>query len=377
MSGKAVRRLLLMAAVLIVWGPPALRLAGRELDAALANPFALDGAAFLQVGAWIFADALVLLLVLTHLARGTRLSSDLLSSRPVRWYGLYGLLGIVSMTYSSSPIYTAFFAHKILLGILLLALLEWHWPARHGSRAMQVLLAVSTLQAVAIGVLYFVDREWVTPFGSGDGREPVRVTGGVFADYGSSGGVRRPALPHGAGLAQQARVPGAGGRRLPGIVVACRAVPDPGVDGRRRGLPHHHDARPSAGPGPGRAAGRRRRPRTRRPAAVGAARHRVGGNAGRRRAGDPVRPDGRLLLPDRTLAGRARVGLRLRRRDQGRADRLRRSPGPQHRRRARRAVHRARRSRPARPGVAAARRSSAPGWPSPASTMPAPTCGPA
>ena len=186
MSGKALRRLLLLAAALIIWGPPALRLAGRELDAALANPFALDGAAFLQVGAWIFADALVLLVVLTHLARGTRLASDLLSSRPVRWYGLYGLLGIVSMTYSSSPVYTVFFAHKILLGILLLALLEWHWPARHGSRAIQVLLAVSSLQAVAIGVLYFVDRRWVTPFAAGGTGERVRVTGGVFADYGSS-----------------------------------------------------------------------------------------------------------------------------------------------------------------------------------------------
>jgi O-antigen ligase len=67
-----------------------------------------------------------------------------------------------------------------------LALLEWHWPSRRGSRALQVLFWVYSLQAAAIGVLYFVRREWVTPFGAVDGPEAVRVTGGMFADYGSS-----------------------------------------------------------------------------------------------------------------------------------------------------------------------------------------------
>jgi O-Antigen ligase len=188
MSATAVRRLLFVASVLIVWGPPALRSAGRDLDSALANPFALDPAAFLQVGAWVFAFALAGLLLLAHLARGTGFLSDLLSNRPAVWYGLYGMLGLASMTWSSSPVYTMFFAHKILVGILLLALLEWHWPARAGgSRALQVLFVVYTLQAAAIAILYFVDRRWVVPFGTGGGPESVRVTGGVFGDYGSSG----------------------------------------------------------------------------------------------------------------------------------------------------------------------------------------------
>jgi hypothetical protein len=186
MSAQAARRLLIVAAFLIVWGPPALRSAGRELDAALADPLTLDAAAILQVGAWVFADALVLLLLLSHIARQTDFLSELLADQPIRWYALYGLLGMVSMTYSSSAIYTAFFAHKILVGILVLALLEWHWPSREGSRALQMLFLVYSLQAAAIGILYFVHREWVTPFGSGGGSEPVRVTGGVFADYGGS-----------------------------------------------------------------------------------------------------------------------------------------------------------------------------------------------
>jgi hypothetical protein len=183
MSAQGVRRSLFVAALLIVWGPPALRSAGRDLDAALADPFALDAAAILQVGAWVFADALVLLLLLSHLARRTRFLSELLSARPVRWYGLYGLLGLASMAYSTSPTYTAFFAHKIVVGILVLALLEWHWPSRDGSTALRVLFLVYSLQAAAIGILYFVDREWVTPFGSGS---DVRLTGGIFSDYGSS-----------------------------------------------------------------------------------------------------------------------------------------------------------------------------------------------
>jgi hypothetical protein len=186
MSAHAARRLLLISAFLIVWGPPALRSAGRELNAALADPFALDAAAFLQIGAWAFADALVLLLLLSHLARRTQFLSDLLADKPLRWYALYGVLGLASVTYTQSVLYTVFFAHKIVVGILVLSLLEWHWPARHGSRALQVLFWVYSLQAAAIATLYFVHREWVTPFASGGGSEPVRVTGGVFADYGSS-----------------------------------------------------------------------------------------------------------------------------------------------------------------------------------------------
>ena len=69
----------------------------------------------------------------------------------------------------------------------MLALLEWHWPARRGSRALQVLFVVYGLQAAAIALFYFIRPEWVTPFASGGGSEPVRLTGGVFADYGSSG----------------------------------------------------------------------------------------------------------------------------------------------------------------------------------------------
>jgi O-Antigen ligase len=186
MSIRTARYMLIVAAILVVWGPPTLRLAGRELGAALTNPFALDAAALLEVGAWVFADALVLLLLLSHLARRTHFLSEFLSDRTLRWYGLYGLLGLVSMAYSTSPVYTAFFAQKIIVGILVLALLEWHWPSSQGSRALQVLFFVFSLQAAAIGILYFTAREWVTPFGSGAGSD-VRVTGGVFADYGGSG----------------------------------------------------------------------------------------------------------------------------------------------------------------------------------------------
>src|SRR5829696_4263540 len=181
MSIRAVRGSLFITAVLIVWGPPAFRAAGRGLDAALADPFALDAAAVLQVGAWVFADVLVLLLVLSHMARGTGFLSDLLANRPARWYGIYGFLGMISMTYSSSPFYTAYFAHKILVGLLVIALLDWHWPAARGSRGIHVLFIVYGLQAATIGILYFLNREWVTPFAAGDSPAAARVTGGVFA----------------------------------------------------------------------------------------------------------------------------------------------------------------------------------------------------
>jgi O-antigen ligase len=112
--------------------------------------------------------------------------SDVLADRPIRWYGIYGMLALASVTYSVSSIYTAYFAHKILVELLVLALLEWHWPSRRGSRALQVIFWVYSLQAAAIAILYFVRREWVVPFGAVEGAEPVRVTGGMFADYGNS-----------------------------------------------------------------------------------------------------------------------------------------------------------------------------------------------
>jgi hypothetical protein len=188
MSEKVARRVLLIAALLVVWGPPALRLASRDLDVAFSNPFALDAAAFLQVGAWVLADALVLLLLISHIARRTDFLSELLADRPLRWYGLYGMLALVSVTWSISWIYTAYFAHKILVGIFVLALLEWHWARRQGSRALQVLFVVFSLQAAAVGILYFVRREWVTLTALSPEGGPVgeRVTGGIFGDYGSS-----------------------------------------------------------------------------------------------------------------------------------------------------------------------------------------------
>jgi O-antigen ligase len=186
MSAQAIRRALVVAALLLVWGPPALRTAGRELDVAFANPFAFDAAALLQIGAWVFADFLVLLLLVSHVTRRTPFLSELLADRPLRWYGLYGLLGLASTTWSVSSIYTAYFAHKIIIEILVLALLEWHWPSRQGSRALQVLFWVYSLQAAAIAILYVVRREWVVPLGAVSGTEPVRLTGGMFADYGSS-----------------------------------------------------------------------------------------------------------------------------------------------------------------------------------------------
>jgi O-antigen ligase len=128
----------------------------------------------------------VVVLLISHLARRTPFLSDVLADRPIRWYGIYGMLALASVTYSVSSVYSAYFAHKILVLLLVLALLEWHWPSRHGSRALQVLFWVYSLQAAAIGILYFVRREWVVPFGAVDGPEPVRVTGGMFADYGSS-----------------------------------------------------------------------------------------------------------------------------------------------------------------------------------------------
>jgi O-antigen ligase len=188
MSEKFARRLLVVAAFLIVWGPPPLRLVSRDLDAVFVDPLALDAPALLQVGTWVFADALVLLLLISHIARRTHFLSELLADRPLRWYALYGMFALASVAWSISWTYTAYFAHKIVFGILVLALLEWHCPRRQGSRALQVLFVVFSLQAAAICILYFVRRDWVTLTALAPEGGPIgeRVTGGIFSDYGSS-----------------------------------------------------------------------------------------------------------------------------------------------------------------------------------------------
>ena len=222
MPVNAVRPALLIAALLIVWGPPALRVSGRGLDTALANPFAFDAAALLQVGAWVFADALAFVLVLSHVARRTGFLSFLLADppalvRPVRAPRL------ASVSYSSSPLYTAYFALQIIVGILVLALLEWHWPARRGSRALQVLFVVYGLQAAAVALFYFVRPEWVTPFASGGGSEPSAspvacspTTAARVCCAACSSSRSRP----------ETRPPPPGGRAVSGLLVVDRPVAD-------------------------------------------------------------------------------------------------------------------------------------------------------
>ena len=175
MSGTAARRSLLVAALLIVWGPPALRLAGRGLDAALTDPFALDPAALLQVGAWVFADALVLVLLISHIDRGTGFLSALLPSpaalvRPLRPAGrVLDPTPARRSTPLSSPTrsWSASWCSRLL---------EWHWPARHGSRAVAgALRRLRPATGDRRPVLH--DRQWVTPFGS-------RTTENVSRDRG-------------------------------------------------------------------------------------------------------------------------------------------------------------------------------------------------
>jgi hypothetical protein len=178
--------LLLLVGALAIWGPPAIRpvTADRPLSAALEGPAALDPAALFQVASWLLAGTVAAIWVVRHLARRTLALDSLLSDRPVRWYLLFGVLAVASAVYSVDPAYTLYFAARIGVGMLVLALIAWHGGPEGATRPLKLAFAVFGLQAVAISVLWTIDPTLVTELDGPTHR--MRLTGGVLPDYGAS-----------------------------------------------------------------------------------------------------------------------------------------------------------------------------------------------
>ena len=218
----------------------------------------------------------------------------------------------------------------------MLALLEWHWPARRGSRALQVLFVVYGLQAASVALFYFIRPEWVTPFASGGGSEPRSHHRWRVCRLRQLGSAVRLVLPHGRALRPKPV------HRLLAVVLylACwwlivlsqtRATMAAGAVFLLIMLHANQGAlrRPSSGSVrrlPSSVCGRPWCP------------DRVHGDPARRRTRDPVRPHRGFCVPSRSLAGITAVGLQVRRWDEERAVRLRATRTPEHRRRPRFAV---------------------------------------
>lgn len=184
MGVMALGALLIPLTGLIIWGPPSLRLTGRELTAALEQPFQLDSAAAFQGGTWALATVVVILLVIREIGMGTDLVPSVVKHGPVRWYLAYGVLGIASSVYSPSPLYTIYFALQIIVGVLAVVLLLHRAGPDRVDLALKISYAVFVLQMLAILALYTVD-----PFLVGEipqGEIGYRLNGGILRDYGVS-----------------------------------------------------------------------------------------------------------------------------------------------------------------------------------------------
>lgn len=175
-----MNQLLTILLGLIIWGPPRLRVAPRSAEAAFVNPFNMDAAALFQVGVWLAAGIVTAVLVLrkgvpSELARG-----------PLKWYLIFGMLGIASAVYSSEPFYSLFFALKIVIACLLTVYFVRAAPRDGVSRLLGLFFHVFLLQWLAIGFLYVVAPNLV---GSELTSGIYRLNGGILLDYGMSASI--------------------------------------------------------------------------------------------------------------------------------------------------------------------------------------------
>jgi hypothetical protein len=191
-SGRLGRRrpaaetLLLVFAFLILSGPPKLRT--RDLQAALQAPLSLDPAGLLQVLSWLGAGAVVAYLLVVYEFRGNGLLRQIMRDVLPGWYLGFALLGVASAAWSPSPVYTVFFAGKLVIGTLAVVLLVDYGRHARISRAINVLFAVYAVKLTALVLLFVVNPSLVyqAQFQGEELAYPRLAGGVVLEDFGTS-----------------------------------------------------------------------------------------------------------------------------------------------------------------------------------------------
>jgi O-antigen ligase len=166
---------------LVIWGPPALRPAARDLNAALASPLSLDAAAVFQVGTWVLSGSVVAALMVVRLLRQE--PSFLIVPASVPAWSLYLLLGCVgaaSVLWSSAPTYTAYFAVQVVIVCLLAA--AYLQIARDPLRDVLRTVFVTHFAWMCLTlVLFLVNPSLVA---APTGTDYLRLHGGILGGYG-------------------------------------------------------------------------------------------------------------------------------------------------------------------------------------------------
>lgn len=180
---RRAEKALVVFSFMLLTGPPRLR--ARDLTTALDSPFTLDPAALVQVVTWVGAALTIAYILMTY-PRYWGMFRSLVRDRPVAAYLALALLAMASMLWSPSPLYTLFFAAKLVIGVTALALLTVHGRKARFDRPVRVMLAVCVLKLSVLILVFPVKAPLVVAYTSSS---PLgwRLSGGpLLEDYGNS-----------------------------------------------------------------------------------------------------------------------------------------------------------------------------------------------
>jgi len=179
-----IKTLLVVSFALIASGPPRF-FGGGELDEAfganvLANPDYL-----VEILVWGFAALAVGLVATRGLPQGRGIAFPL-SARTgsAKWYSLYAVVCLISTVWSSAPLYTLFFASKMLIAILVVSyLVDRDPPDLIGWQVLKALVYVFAVGFAVTVLSFFINPELVGRYEPHTGS--YRLAGGTFSGFGS------------------------------------------------------------------------------------------------------------------------------------------------------------------------------------------------
>lgn len=173
----------------MIWGPPSFRI--ERNNAALNDPLsAFDVSTVYRILIWFIAAILIAGFFIYSYQRQQRCLPNPVFHGSLGWYTWYGLFAVLSTIYSVRPLYTLFFAGKLFIAILLvfsfinIPLVKLELDVI--SHILNILYVAYIIQWLAIVVLYFIQPELVGNYTTGIG---LRVTGGIFNDFGQSAAI--------------------------------------------------------------------------------------------------------------------------------------------------------------------------------------------
>jgi len=170
---------------LLIWGPPRLRLESRSSAAALSSPTDQDAAALFQIAVVLMAAALAFSIFVVLKKNGLTKIRYLLKG-PLVWYALFSLSAVLSVVYSVSKVYTAYFALKLFAAWALPVLIIAYYGESALSVAMSCVRWVFFSQMLAILLFGIIKPDLAGIDIPGVG---YRLTGGTLEDYGLSGAI--------------------------------------------------------------------------------------------------------------------------------------------------------------------------------------------